>query len=149
MLFWNEPTLKWCLFLPYLLQSRFRLPSANLSDTNTLLSSFILVCPEEVRLPRDALISFSCTLSTELFAKNHSWNISKAKERVTGMEHAIRNLEATQNTSLRMRISKKHLWLMSILEKEPSRIMKNWIRKGARRDYLQTKQVCNTFMGVY
>lgn len=29
---------------------------------------------------------------------------------------------------------------MSTLEKEPIGIMKNWIRKGTKRDYLQTKQ---------
>lgn len=149
MLFWNEPILKLWLFSPYLLQCTFRLPSANLSDTNTLLLCFIPVCPAEVPLLRDTLISFSCTLSTELFVKNHSQNISKAKERITVMESTIRDLEAMQEY-LRIRFGKKkYLWLMSILEKEPSRIMKNWIRKRARRDYLQTKQVCNAFMEIY
>lgn len=111
MLFWNEPTLKWWLFSPYLLQSTFRVPSANLSDTNTFLLCFIPVCPAEVPLLRDTLISFSCTLSTELFVKNHSQNISKAKERITVMESTIRNLEATQEY-LRTRFGKKHLWLI-------------------------------------
>lgn len=148
MLFWNEPTLKWWLFSPYLLQSTFRLTSANLSGTNTLLLCFIPVCPAEVPLLRDALISFSSTLSTELFVKNHSGNISKAKERITVMESTIGSLEAMLEY-LRTRFGKKHLWVMSILEKERSRIMKNWIRKGARRDYLQTKQVCSAFMKMY
>lgn len=106
MLFWNEPILKLWLFSPYLLQCTFRLPSANLSDTNTLLLCFIPVCPAEVPLLRDTLISFSCTLSTELFVKNHSQNISKAKERITVMESTIRDLEAMQEY-LRIRFGKK------------------------------------------
>lgn len=36
-----------------------------------------------------------------------------------------------------------------VLEKEPIGIMKNWIKKGTRKDYLQTRQIWDAFMEIH